>query len=104
MSITLLVILMATAQPDEDAKLNAFFDAYLTEWLTLRPVDAIRLGAWEFAGGPSAPSETEHAAYVDLLKRTKRNLASRIDQTKLTPSGRIDAKILDRDLERSIWI
>jgi uncharacterized protein (DUF885 family) len=104
MSMCLALILMTASQPDEDAKLNAFFDAYLTEWFTLRPVDAIRLGAWDFAGGPSAPSETEHAGYVDLLKRTKRNLASRIDQTKLSPSGRIDAKILDRDLERSIWI
>ena len=97
------MVMLGSVQNDEDAKLNAFFDAYLNEWLTLRPLDAIRLGAYEFAGGPSVPSDTEHAAYVDLLKRTRRELPRKIDQNRLSPSGKIDIKILDRDLESSSW-
>src|SRR5215210_7966972 len=104
MAIWLTAVLMVgTLQNDEDAKLNAFFDAYLKEWLTLRPLDAIRLGAYEFAGGPSIPSETEHAAFLDLVKRTRRDLPHKVDQDKLSPSAKIDFKILDRDLEGSIW-
>jgi uncharacterized protein (DUF885 family) len=97
------MVLVGQAPNAEDVKLNAFFDAYLTEWLKLRPLDAIRLGAYEFAGGPSVPSDTEHDAYVDLLKRTRRDLPRKVDRNKLSPSGRIDFKILDRDLESSIW-
>jgi uncharacterized protein (DUF885 family) len=97
------MVLVGQAPNAEDVKLNAFFDAYLTEWLKLRPLDAIRLGAYEFAGGPSVPSDTEQDAYVDLLKRTRRDLPRKVDRNKLSPSGRIDFKILDRDLESSIW-
>jgi uncharacterized protein (DUF885 family) len=103
MTLFVALLVMTASQPDEDAKLAAFFDEYMKEWLTARPVDAIRLGAWDFAGSPSVPSDEEHAAFLELLKKTKRNLG-RIDQGKLSPSGRIDAKILDRDLERSIWL
>src|SRR6476659_4432524 len=104
MSIWLAAVLMVgTIQNDEDAKLNAFFDGYLKEWLTLRPLDAIRLGAYEYAGSPSVPSETEHAAVVELVKRTRRDLARRVNRDRLSAQGRIDYQILDRELERSLW-
>jgi uncharacterized protein (DUF885 family) len=98
------LFVIAVPANDEDAKLAAYFDSYLKEWLSLRPLDAIRLGAYEYAGEPSVPGDEEHAAYVELLKRTRRDLPRKVDQGKLSPSGRIDFQILDRDLERSIWV
>jgi len=102
--IVVLTTLLAFAPPnEEDAKLEGFFEGYLKEWLTLRPLDAIRLGAYEYAGSPSVPSETEHAAVVDLVKRTRRDLARRVNREQLSPQGRIDFQILDRELERLLW-
>ncbi|HVS34624.1 MAG TPA: DUF885 domain-containing protein [Gemmataceae bacterium] len=99
------VFLCGTARAaSEDEKLPAFFKAYLEEEFQHRPLDATRLGDHRFDDRLDDVSPQARAADLERWKHVRADLPQKIDVEKLSPDGRIDFAILQRDLERSIWL
>ncbi len=92
------------AADSEDAKLTAFFKAYLEEEFQHRPLDATRLGDHRFDDRLDDVSPQARAADLERWKRVYAELPKKIDVEKLSPDGKIDFDILRRDLERSVWL
>jgi uncharacterized protein (DUF885 family) len=91
-------------ETDEDAKLTAFFKAYLDDFFRQRPVEATRLGDHRFDDRLEDLSPAARGAWTELTRKTLAELSRQIDQAKLSSSGKIDFEILKHHLEYSLWL
>jgi uncharacterized protein (DUF885 family) len=88
----------------EDAKLAAFFDAYLEADFQRHPLNATRAGDHRFDHllddlSPAARQADRHA-----LQQALTDLQQQIDFSKLSRNGQIDFEILRDDLKRQLWL
>ncbi len=89
---------------DEDARLNAAFDAYLKEWFRREPVTATSLGDHSHDDRLDDLSPEARRSNLDFQKATLERLGREIDAGRLTPAGRVDLDVFRRNLEASIWL
>jgi uncharacterized protein (DUF885 family) len=94
----------ALAADDEDARLAAFFRAYLDEDFRARPLEATRLGDHRFDHLLDDLSPEARAGWSVRLRRTLAELPRQIDYQKLSRAGQIDFEILRHHLTRSLWL
>lgn len=99
-----LTIGQAGANSPEDAKLTAFFKAYLEEEFKHRPLEATRLGDHRFDHLLDDLSAEARAANVERNRRTLARLPKQVDYQKLSRAGQIDFEILRHHLTRQIWL
>ncbi len=107
-AMTVLTIAASAASADdpapEDARLAAFFQAYLDESFAARPLDATRLGDHRFDHQLDDLSAEARAANRERDRRTLADLPKKVDYAKLSRSGQIDFEILRHTLERDVWL
>lgn len=104
---TLLVALSTaptTAAPDPDARLEAFFRAYLDEHFQQRPLDATQLGDHRFDHLLDDVSKASRARWLDHARKTLKQLPRAVDRSGLSRDGRIDYDIFQQELVRTIWL
>lgn len=92
------------AKADEDAKLTAFFQAYLDESFRAQPMFATHMGDHRFDNRLDDLSAKARAANVERDRRTLAQLPRRIEYQKLSRNGQIDYEILRHHLERELWL
>src|SRR6516162_9911895 len=91
--IVLLPTMLRAAEADEDAKLTAFFRAYLDETFQAEPVLATHLGDHRFDDRLDDLSPEARAANLERRRRTLEQLPKRVDYQKLSRDGQIDYEI-----------
>jgi uncharacterized protein (DUF885 family) len=103
--LLVMVLLAASARANgqEDAKLEAFFRAYLDQRFRQQPLDATRLGDHRFDHQLDDVSPTARAVWKQRDRHALDQLPHEIDYKKLSRDGQIDYEILAHDLEYSLW-
>ena len=91
-------------QPDEDARLAAFFQAYLDEAFRAEPLMATRLGDHRFDDKLDDLSPEARAANVERDRRALGELPGKVDHNRLSRGGQIDYEILSQHLTRAVWL
>jgi uncharacterized protein (DUF885 family) len=105
--VPLFLLLLATsikASESEDARLTAFFKAYLDETFRLRPLEATRLGDHRFDHLLDDISAPARQRWLDHDRRTLEELPQKIDKAKLSRSAQIDWEIFHHHLTTSVWL
>lgn len=93
-----------SAQQTEEAKLTAFFKAYLDDEFTQRPLEATRLGDHRFDHLLDDVSPKARAEWTTRLKKTLTALPQKVDLKKLARTSQIDYEILEHHLKRQLWL
>ncbi|MCI0461079.1 MAG: DUF885 domain-containing protein [Gemmataceae bacterium] len=88
----------------EDARLTAFFKAYLEAEFKHRPLEATRLGDHRFDDQLDDVSAKARAANRERTRRTLAELPKQINYKKLTRGAQIDFEILEHHLKRELWL
>jgi uncharacterized protein (DUF885 family) len=96
--------LLAQASADEDAKLTAFFKAFLDAEFRQRPFLATRLGDHRFDHLLDDLSPKARERWVEHARETLARLPEQIHYDKLSRNGQIDFEILKQDLTRQVWL
>lgn len=91
-------------EPTEDARLEAFFREYLDEWFEREPLSATRLGEHRFDDRLDDLAPEARRANLEFRRRTLERLSREIDLDRLSASAKVDYDILQRHLERWIWL
>jgi uncharacterized protein (DUF885 family) len=106
--ICLLLLVFSTsllrAAESEDARLNAFFKAYLDEAFRRRPLEATRLGDHRFDDQLDDISPKARAGWIEHYRQILDDLAKKLDHTWLTRSAQIDYEIFKHHLTASLWL
>jgi uncharacterized protein (DUF885 family) len=102
LAMTLLPVATRAADT-EDAKLAAFFRAYLDKQFAAHPLAATRAGDHRFDHLLDDVSPKARAADREHIKDTLAELPRRIDKAKLSRDGQIDYEIFEHDLVYSLW-
>ncbi len=93
----------ASRAADEDAKLSAFFRAYLDKEFAARPLEATRAGDHRFDHLLDDVSPKARARQKERTKEALADLAKQVDKSKLSHDGRIDYEILAHSLNYALW-
>ncbi|HPM80568.1 MAG TPA: DUF885 family protein, partial [Candidatus Anammoximicrobium sp.] len=88
------VTLSAAEPPTADAKLEAFFRAYLEECFQLRPLEATQLGDHRFDDRLDDLSAAARQRWREHYRRTLDELPGAVDYEQLSAAGKIDFEIL----------
>jgi uncharacterized protein (DUF885 family) len=91
-------------KPAEDARLTAFFRAYLDVVFRNEPLKASRLGDHRYDDKLDDLSPEVRAASVEHDRRALAALPREIHYDSLSRDGQIDYEILDRHLHRAVWM
>src|SRR4051794_6829323 len=78
------------AAEDEDAKLTAFFKAYLEDEIRQRPLEASRLGDHRFDHLLDDVSAKARAGWTERARKSLADLPNQVAYSKLSRSGQID--------------
>ncbi|MCS6851026.1 MAG: DUF885 domain-containing protein [Gemmataceae bacterium] len=93
-----------TAAEDESSRLTAFFRAYLDEEFRLRPFEATQLGDHRFDDQLDDLSPEAQARWLELQRRTLRQLPEQVNYHRLPRPDQIDFEIFAHHLRRNIWL
>jgi uncharacterized protein (DUF885 family) len=93
-----------SAAESEDARLTAFFKAYLDEAFRRRPLEATRLGDHRFDHLLDDISAKARAGWAEHYRQTLAELPKKIDYAKLSRSAQIDFEIFKHSLTTSLWL
>src|SRR6516164_384388 len=99
----LLLPALARAVDGEDAKLEAFFRAYLDKRFQQQPLDATRLGDHRFDHLLDDVSPAARATRARRDRQALDDLPRQVDYKKLTRAGQVDYEILAHELEYALW-
>ncbi|HEX3988683.1 MAG TPA: DUF885 family protein, partial [Verrucomicrobiae bacterium] len=99
-----MATLPAFSESSEDAKLNAFFQSYLDEHFRQQPLDATELGDHRFDGLLDDISPQARRGWLDLTRKTLKELPHQVNYTHLSRDGQIDFEIFQHELETDIWL
>jgi len=109
-TVTPFLLLAMTALPaaaraadTEDAKLAAFFRAYLDKEFAARPLEATRAGDHRFDHLLDDVSPKARAAGKERTKTALAELPKRVEKAKLSRDGQIDYEILEHTLNYALW-
>jgi uncharacterized protein (DUF885 family) len=101
----MLPVLAGGADPAaQDAKLTGFFKEYLEQAFRQRPLEATRLGDHRFDHLLDDLSPKARAQWVELARKTLRELPQRVNYQALSRSGQIDFEIFKHHLTGTIWL
>jgi uncharacterized protein (DUF885 family) len=115
MKLTLVCLLLAVAASAvightpaadasaEDAKLAAFFRAWLDDHFRRHPYEATRAGDHRYDDRLEDLSPEARAADRTALKKALDDLPKQVDYAKLSRAGQIDYEILRHDLIYRLW-
>jgi uncharacterized protein (DUF885 family) len=103
-SFLALSTMYSDERTDEDAKLTAFFQAYLEEEFRRRPLEATRLGDHRYDHLLDDLSAEARAANTGRNRTALAELPQKIEYQKLSRAGQIDFEIFKHHLTRSIWL
>ena len=87
-----------------DAKLDAYFKAFLEEEFRQRPLEATRMGDHRFDHLLEDVSPEARAKWLARYKKTLQELPKKVDYKKLSRIGQIDFEIFRHELKRRIWL
>jgi hypothetical protein len=87
----------------EDAKLAAFFKAWLDDHFRRHPFDATRAGEHRYDDRLEDLSPEARAADRASVQKALAELPKQVDYQKLTRAGQIDYEILHHDLTYRLW-
>jgi uncharacterized protein (DUF885 family) len=104
LSTLFAVTAVVPAEETEDARLTAFFKAYLEDLFRQRPMEATVLGDHRFDDKLEDVSAKSRATWTELERKTLDELSKKIDYKKLTRSGQIDFEILQHHLTYALWL
>jgi uncharacterized protein (DUF885 family) len=106
--VSLLLVLGVAAvgntEENEDARLTAFFKAYLEEEFRQRPMAATALGDHRFDHLLDDVSTKARAGWSERYRKALAELTRTIDYQKLSRPAQIDYEILRHDLTRTLWL
>ena len=92
------------AAESEDARLTAFFKAYLEEAFRRRPLEATRLGDHRFDHQLDDISPAARTGWSEHYRQTLDDLAKKIDYGKLSRPAQIDCEIFKHHLTAALWL
>lgn len=98
-----LLVAPVAAAGGEDAKLEAFFKAYLDQRFRQQPLDATRLGDHRFDHLLDDVSPAARATWAERDRHSLDELPRKVDYKKLSRAGQIDYEIFAHDLKYSLW-
>lgn len=98
-----LVSLSAAAE-SADKALDGVYREYLEKVLSLRPLDATRLGDRRFDHLLDDLSPAGRQRWLELDRRTLEQLPKQVSVSDLSADGRLDYEIFRDELTRSIWL
>ncbi len=101
--LSLGVVIPVQAQ-EVDAKLDAFFKAYLEETFQMRPLDATELGDHRFDGLLDDISPAARASWRIQTQKQLAALPKAVKYSELSRAGQIDYEIFRDELVRSLWL
>lgn len=87
-----------------DAKLEAFFRAYLDECFQLRPLEATQLGDHRFDDRLDDLSAAARQRWREHYRQTLDQLPQAVNYEQLSAAGKVDFEILQHDLTRALWL
>ena len=93
-----------SAAPNEDSRLEAFFQEQLDAGFRQRPSTATGLGDHRFDDQLDDVSPAARIRWMERTRSTLEALPRRVDFSKLTRAGQIDYEILEHSLRRSLWL
>jgi uncharacterized protein (DUF885 family) len=88
----------------EEAKLEAFFKAYLEDLFRHRPLEATRLGDHRFDHLLDDVSAGARAKWTQLVRKTLAELPRQVHYHKLSRAGQIDYEIFENHLKYTLWL
>ena len=88
----------------EDAKLEAFFKAYLDENFQLEPLAATEMGDHRFDARLEELSPEARAKWLELTRKTLAELPQQVSYQRLSRAGQIDFETLEHHLKTSEWL
>lgn len=103
-SMVLFGSAMFNLQQDEDKKLAKFFDGMLEDEFKLRPMVATQLGDHRFDDKLENPSGKNRELWKQFYKSSLEKLRSQIKLESLSTNGKVDFKVLESNLERTLWL
>jgi uncharacterized protein (DUF885 family) len=98
------ILLAADERGAEDAKLAAFFQAYLDRSFREEPLAATRLGDHRFDDQLDDLSAEARAGRVERDRKTLDELPKQVDYQALSRSAQIDYEILRHHLAHAVWL
>ncbi len=94
----------AAADNAEDARLVAYFQAWLAASFRAKPMMATQLGDHQYDDRLDDLSPEARAANLARDRETLAGLPKAVDRDQLSPDGRVDYQIFEDELTRSIWL
>lgn len=101
--IALCVGTAAQSAEDEDAKLSAYFKAYLDDEFRQRPLTATGFGDHRYDDLLDDLSAKARSEATERTRRTLDELPKKVDYAKLSRAAQIDFEIFKHHLARSLW-
>jgi uncharacterized protein (DUF885 family) len=95
---------LAQSAHAEETRLRSFFQAYLDELFRLRPMEATRLGDHRFDHLLDDVSPKARTDWVELTRKTLRDLPRRVAYGKLPRAAQVDFEIFEHSLKRDLWL
>lgn len=89
---------------EADRKLGEFFREYLEASFRLQPVNASQLGEHRYDHLLEDLTPEARAKWLALDRQTLEKLPEVAPNDQLSPAGKIDRYILEKELRRSIWL
>ncbi|MDR3457883.1 MAG: DUF885 domain-containing protein [Verrucomicrobiae bacterium] len=102
--LTLTSVALPSLAQNADAKLDAFFRAYLEETFRQRPMEATELGDHRFDNQLDDISPTARAGWQARMRQELAALPKAVKYAELSRDGQIDYEIFRDDLIRSLWL
>lgn len=93
-----------TADADEDAKLTAYFKAYLEETFRQRPLEASGLGDRRFDDKLDDISPQARQGWQEYRRKTLKELPEKVNYARLSRPAQIDFEIFKHHLTRDAWL
>src|SRR5262249_40589045 len=89
---------------DEDQKLAAVFQTWLTDFFALRPLEATELGDHRFDAQLEDLTPDGRARWLAQMRQMLADLPGRVDYQKLSRAAQIDFETFQHDLTTRIWL
>jgi uncharacterized protein (DUF885 family) len=87
-----------------DAKLEAYFKAYLDAHFRQQPLEATRMGDHRFDAQLEELTPEARAKWLALTKKTMAELPKEVEYSKLSRAGQIDYEIFEHELKADVWL
>ncbi len=103
-ALACLAIVSTPASRAADRELAAFFQDYLDTWFEQQPLAATRMGDHRFDDRLDDISAEARARWLERDKKFLAELPEKAPQADLSPDGQVDYAILEKHLQREVWL